>query len=228
MNDTRNSSGTTPPPSRRRQQAQRARDAADAQVSLAKAKLALAQAERRKNDVAARDVEAALTVTQKAAKNVDLAQTGNAHIHEAELQTVVKKAAVEDAKDQPRYTKIRAPFPGVVVKRYRHLGDFASPGVAVLSMYNPDLLYVDGQPGGDPAARRRPRQPGASSTWTPSPSRSRAASSGSTNRPGPVRADAAERGLRRVHQGRAARARAHLDREGRPLAAIAGRPVGRT
>src|SRR5262249_12745478 len=28
-----------------------------------------------------------------------------------------------------RYTRLRAPFPGVVVKRYLHLGDFASPGV---------------------------------------------------------------------------------------------------
>src|SRR5262249_29052060 len=36
-----------------------------------------------------------------------------------------------------RYTRLRAPFPGVVVKRYLHLGDFASPGVAILSMYNP-------------------------------------------------------------------------------------------
>src|SRR5262249_50961628 len=41
-----------------------------------------------------------------------------------------------------RYTSLRAPFPGVVVKRYLNLGDFASPGVAVLSMYNPDLTYV--------------------------------------------------------------------------------------
>jgi membrane fusion protein (multidrug efflux system) len=40
------------------------------------------------------------------------------------------------------YTRLRAPFPGVVVKRYLHLGDFASPGVAILSMYNPDLTYV--------------------------------------------------------------------------------------
>jgi membrane fusion protein (multidrug efflux system) len=30
----------------------------------------------------------------------------------------------------------------VVVKRYLHLGDFASPGVAILSMYNPYLIYV--------------------------------------------------------------------------------------
>jgi membrane fusion protein (multidrug efflux system) len=40
------------------------------------------------------------------------------------------------------YTRLRAPFPGVVVKRYLNLGDFASPGVAVLSMYNPDQTYV--------------------------------------------------------------------------------------
>ncbi len=29
-----------------------------------------------------------------------------------------------------------------MVKRYRHLGDFASAGVPIVSMYNPDLLYV--------------------------------------------------------------------------------------
>jgi membrane fusion protein, multidrug efflux system len=41
-----------------------------------------------------------------------------------------------------RYTRLCAPFPGVVVKRYLNLGDFASPGVAILSMYNPELTYV--------------------------------------------------------------------------------------
>ena len=126
----------------RAQQAARARDDADAQVNLANAKLALAQAERRKIAVSERDVEAALTAMQKADKNVDLSLTGNAQIHETELQTAVKKASLKDAEDELKYTRILAPFPGVVVKRYRNLGDFASPGVAVLSMYNPDLLYV--------------------------------------------------------------------------------------
>ena len=50
--------------------------------------------------------------------------------------------ALTSAENQLKYTQIRAPFPGVVVKRYRHLGDFASAGVPILSMYNPDLLYV--------------------------------------------------------------------------------------
>jgi membrane fusion protein (multidrug efflux system) len=46
------------------------------------------------------------------------------------------------AEDQLKYTLVRAPFPGVVIKRYRHLGDFVSAGVSILSMFNPDLVYV--------------------------------------------------------------------------------------
>src|SRR5262249_7641238 len=52
------------------------------------------------------------------------------------------RRALAAAENNLSYTRIRAPFPGVIVKRYRHLGDFASPGVAILSMYNPDLIYV--------------------------------------------------------------------------------------
>jgi membrane fusion protein, multidrug efflux system len=58
----------------------------------------------------------------------------------ANLQQV--RSDLEQALLNLRYTRVRAPFPGVVVKRYCHLGDFASPGVAILSMYNPDLTYV--------------------------------------------------------------------------------------
>ncbi len=126
----------------RAQQAERARDDEVAHVNLADAKLALALAERRKNDVAERDVDAALAAREKADKNVDLAQTGYAQIREAERQRDVRKVALKEAEDEQKYTTILAPFPGVVVKCYRNLGDFASPGVAVLSMYNPDLLYV--------------------------------------------------------------------------------------
>ena len=58
----------------------------------------------------------------------------------ANLQQV--RSDLDQALLNLRYTRVRAPFPGVVVKRYLHLGDFASPGVAILSMYNPDLTYV--------------------------------------------------------------------------------------
>jgi membrane fusion protein (multidrug efflux system) len=136
-------------PQRQAQEATKARDAAEAHRNLAAAKLARARADRTQIEVARRTLEAAEKMTQKAEKGVDLAETGNAQIREVELLTAVKKEDVEDARralaaaeDNLRFTQIRAPFPGVVVKRYRHLGDFASAGVPILSMYNPDLVYV--------------------------------------------------------------------------------------
>jgi membrane fusion protein (multidrug efflux system) len=136
-------------PQRQAQEVTKARDAAEAHKNLAAAKLARARADRTQIDVARRTLEAAEKMTQKAAKGVDLAETGNDQIREVELLTAVKKEDVEDARralaaaeDTLRYTQVRAPFPGVVVKRYRHLGDFASAGVALLSMYNPEVTYV--------------------------------------------------------------------------------------
>ena len=52
------------------------------------------------------------------------------------------RRALEAAQHDLAFTKVRAPISGVVVRRYRNLGDFASAGVAVLSLYDPDLLYV--------------------------------------------------------------------------------------
>jgi membrane fusion protein (multidrug efflux system) len=136
-------------PQRRAQEVTQARDAARARLKLAAAKLARARADRTQIAVARQTLEAAGKTRMKAKKGVDLAKTGNAQIDEVKLLVAVKKESVEDARlglaaaeDNLRYTRIRAPFPGVVVKRYRHLGDFASAGVAILSMYNPDLIYV--------------------------------------------------------------------------------------
>jgi membrane fusion protein (multidrug efflux system) len=136
-------------PLRRAQQVTQSRDSAEAHKNLAAAKLAKAQADRTRIEVAKRTLDAAEKTTEKSVKGVDLAETGYAQIREVELLTAVKKEDVEDARqalaaaeDNLRYTQIRAAFPGVVVKRYRHLGDFASAGVAILSMYNPDLTYV--------------------------------------------------------------------------------------
>jgi len=136
-------------PLRRAQEVTRSRDAAEAQKNLAAAKLARAQADRTQIEVAKRTLDAAEKTAERSVKSVDFAETGNVQIREAEFLTAVKKEEVEDAvrtltaaEDNLRYTRIRAPFPAVIVKRYRHLGDFASPGVAILSMYNPELTYV--------------------------------------------------------------------------------------
>jgi membrane fusion protein (multidrug efflux system) len=134
---------------RRSQEVTRARDAAEAHRKLAAAKLAKAEGDRTRIEVAKRTLEAAQKSTQKAEKGVDLAETGNAQIREVELLTKVKergvgeaRSALVSAEDQLKYTQVRAPFPGLVVKRYRHLGDFVSAGVSILSMYNPELVYV--------------------------------------------------------------------------------------
>jgi membrane fusion protein (multidrug efflux system) len=134
---------------RRAEEVKRGLDAARAEQRLADAKLAKAEAARTRIEVANRDLEVARTLVAKAAKALDLAETGNDQIREVELLVGVKKEMVKDAKigldtaqHQFEFTQLCAPFPGVVVKRYRSLGDFVSPGVAVLSMYNPELLYV--------------------------------------------------------------------------------------
>jgi membrane fusion protein (multidrug efflux system) len=115
--------GATPP--RKGEEVTRGRDAARAEVELARARLA------------------------KARKMLKLAETGNDQIAEVKLMVGVKKELVKDAqialdsaKHVRQFTQVRAPFPGVIVKRYRNLGDFASPGVAILSMFNPELIYV--------------------------------------------------------------------------------------
>ncbi|MDR3635930.1 MAG: HlyD family secretion protein [Isosphaeraceae bacterium] len=134
---------------RRSQEVTRSRDAAQAQVDLAEARLAKALASRTQVDVARRSLDAAGTTAQKAEKGIDLAATGNDQVRVVELLVAVKKKAVEEARralesaeHELAYTQIRAPFSGVVIRRFRHLGDFASVGVALLSMYNPELLYV--------------------------------------------------------------------------------------
>ena len=136
-------------PLERSQQVTRARDVALAQKNVAIAKLAKAEASRTQIAVARQAVEGAEKLALKAREGVALAETANDQITEMEQLTSLKREMVKEARrglaaaeDELSYTVIRAPFPGVVVKCYRHLGDFASAGSPVLSMYNPALMYV--------------------------------------------------------------------------------------
>jgi membrane fusion protein (multidrug efflux system) len=136
-------------PLERSQQVTRARDVAVAQKNLALAKLAKAEAGRTEISVARKAVEAAEKLALKAQEGVALAETGNDQIKEMEDLTVLKREMLKEARrgltaaeDELGYTVIRAPFPGVVVKCYRHVGDFASAGSPLLSMYNPELMYA--------------------------------------------------------------------------------------
>jgi membrane fusion protein, multidrug efflux system len=134
----------------RQQQMTQSRDSAQAQVDLYEARLAKAVASLTQIDVARRTLEAAQKSALKAATGIDLAEVGHDQIRELELLVKVKERSVEQARraleaaeSDLEYTKIRAPFPGVVVKRYRHLGDYSPAGSPLFSMYNPDLLYME-------------------------------------------------------------------------------------
>jgi membrane fusion protein (multidrug efflux system) len=134
---------------RRAQEATRTHDSAQAEVKLGEARLAKSQAARLRIEVSKRELNVARTAVQKARTAVALAETGHHQIHEADLLAQVKKESAEEARralaqaqTQLEHTRILAPFPGMVVKRYRNLGDYAAAGSPILSMYNPDLLYV--------------------------------------------------------------------------------------
>jgi membrane fusion protein (multidrug efflux system) len=134
---------------RRSQEVTQAYDAATAEVQLAGARLAKAEAARTRIEVSNADLEVARREVEKASKALALADTGEDRIREAELLVVTRQEMVHDARiavDSAEhllaFTKVRAPFKGVVVKRYRSLGDSLSAGVPLLSMYNADLLYV--------------------------------------------------------------------------------------
>ena len=134
----------------RQQQMTQSRDSALAQVDLNQARLAKAVASLTQIDVARRTLESAQKSALKASTGINLAEVGHDQIRELELLVKVKERGVEQARraleaaeNDLEYTKIRAPFPGIVVKRYRHLGDYSPAGSPLLSMYNPDLLYME-------------------------------------------------------------------------------------
>ena len=219
---------------RESQEVTRAYDAARAERRLADAKLARAEAARTRIEVAKRDLEAARTLVAKADKALDLAETGHDQIREVELLVGVKKETVKDAQIGAGYGPAPAPIhagPRSVSRRGRQA--LPPPGRLCVARrrraehVQPRPALRDGQPGGDAPAGVAPGNSvelrlDAFAEPFRGPGRLGQQVDG-----GPVRPDAAERRLRRVHQGRAARAGADLDREGRPLAAVACRAVGR-
>jgi membrane fusion protein (multidrug efflux system) len=120
-----------------------------AEVRASQARLGRALAGEKKVESVRQAAVASAHQAQKADKAVEVALTRRLEITEAERQVDVSKQqvgeahrALDVANTNLRYTRIVAPFPGVVVHLYRHLGDHVPAGTPVLSMYNPELTYV--------------------------------------------------------------------------------------
>ena len=135
---------------RQSQEATRTYQTSQAEVKAAEARLGRALAGEKKVEAVRQAAAAAAHQAQKAEQALEVALTRRLEITEAERQVEVKqqqvgeaRRALDVAKTSLRYTRIVAPFPGVVVHLYRHLGDFVPAGTPVLSMYNPELTYVE-------------------------------------------------------------------------------------
>jgi membrane fusion protein (multidrug efflux system) len=120
-----------------------------ADVRASQARLGRALAGEKKVESVRQAAVASAHQAQKADKAVEVALTRRLEITEAERQVDVSKQqvgeahrALDVANTNLRYTRIVAPFPGVVVHLYRHLGDHVPAGTPVLCMYNPELTYV--------------------------------------------------------------------------------------
>jgi membrane fusion protein, multidrug efflux system len=134
---------------RQSQEATRTYQTSQADVKAAEARLGRARASEKKVAASRQAAVAAAQQTQKAEGTLQVTLTHRLEITEAEREVEVKKQqvgearrALDVAKTNLRYTRLVAPFPGVVVHLYRHLGDHVPAGTPVLSMYNPELTYV--------------------------------------------------------------------------------------
>jgi membrane fusion protein (multidrug efflux system) len=134
---------------RQSQEATRTYQTSLAEVKAAQARLGRALAGDKKVEAVRQAAVAAAHQAQRAEQALEVALTRRLEITEAEREVEVKRQqvgeaqrALDVAKTNLRYTRVVAPFPGVVVHLYRHLGDHVPAGTPVLSMYNPDLTYV--------------------------------------------------------------------------------------
>jgi membrane fusion protein (multidrug efflux system) len=134
---------------RQSQEATRNYQTSQADVKASEARLGRALAAEKKVEAARQAVAAAAQQTQRAERTLAVTLTRRLEITEAARQVEIKKQEVGEAqrsldvaKTNLRYTRLVAPFPGVIVHLYRHLGDHVPAGTPVLSMYNPELTYV--------------------------------------------------------------------------------------
>ena len=63
----------------------------------------------------------------------------------AQAAVAAAQAQVQEAATMKGYTVIRAPEAAVVASRQVAVGDVAQPGQALVSLYNPDLLQIEGE-----------------------------------------------------------------------------------
>lgn len=134
---------------RRAQEVMRTNEATKAELKLAESKQGKANSLRTQVEVASRDLDAANAALDKAKVAVAIAETGTETIREAEQMLKLREEAVAEARTllhtanhHLANTRITAPISGVVVKRMKNTGDHVTMGLPILTMYDPEMIFV--------------------------------------------------------------------------------------
>lgn len=136
-------------PERRLQDITRAFRAAQARAEAARAKVGRAEANREQVQVVRATLNQKLQARDKAEEGLRLARLGELEIEVQRQQVRLRREQVEEAArteatvmTRLQNTRVVAPFDAVVARRYRNPGDHAPLGSPVLSIYDPELVYV--------------------------------------------------------------------------------------
>ena len=136
-------------PERKFQDVTRDYRTAEADLEAVKSKLSKAEKDRLQVEITASSVAQRERAKERAAEQVRLANLGELLIDEQRRTVDQRRSQVAEARrgeetvlTSLQYTKVIAPFDGVVVRRYRNPGDHAPVGSPILSVYDPELVYV--------------------------------------------------------------------------------------
>src|SRR5262245_56651532 len=115
----------------------------------ARVKLAQANTNRKQIEIAEQTLGAATNRVRQATATLEITRVGVVDVEEARHRVEVATQKIELARRELArrqallaYTDVVSPFDGVVVKRFRFKGDYATPGTAIFIMYESRNIYV--------------------------------------------------------------------------------------
>jgi HlyD family secretion protein len=118
------------------------KDAAQSAVDVAKSNLEQVAARRAAVEVNKREVATAQSAVDVAKANLEQVAARRATLEVNKIQVAIAQAQIAKAKIQLGYTEIRSPADGIVDTRVARAGEMVNPAQAIVTLINPDDLWV--------------------------------------------------------------------------------------
>lgn len=118
------------------------KDAAQSAVDVAKSNLEQVAARRATVEVNKRQVAIAQAAVDVAKSNLEQVAGRRATLEVNKIQVAIAQAQIAKAKIQLGYTEIRSPADGIVDTRVARTGEMVNPAQAIVTLINPDDLWV--------------------------------------------------------------------------------------